>query len=220
LVFRNDILLQFYLDPERVARTHDPNWEPFATVRFRRDVSRLRKDKLRIVDLEFDNTLWMPTRLRLQETDLLVCTQRAHLRIEAFNGPGPSMLPHGHPPCPWRWCPVIAFAVNALWWALPAAAESGEQSMILGDNGDLVFRVEGPNAEVQSWDGGVPIEPNQSGRKPLKATVALADLVEAWEAFSEEVRTQFLDVLPELVDNEEYGPWIREGLDYLRLHPL
>jgi hypothetical protein len=115
---------------------------------------------------------------------------------------------------------VIALAVNPLWWALPAAAESGEQAMILGDNGDLVFRVEGENVEVQSWDGGVPIEPNQSGRKPLKATVAFADLVEVWEAFSDEVRTQFLAVLPELADNEEYGPWFREGLDYLRRQPL
>jgi hypothetical protein len=219
LVARNDILLQFYLDPEKIALTQDPNWDPSPITGLHRDAFRPRTDKLHIVDLEWDYTLHMPTRFRLHETDLFVCTRRAHPRIEAIDGPGPSWLPAGHDPCPRKWCPVIALAVTGL-WALRAAAEWDEQSMMMGDTGDLVFRVHGADVEVQSWQLYAPNLPGHSSRSPRQATVGYADLVDAWEVFSEEVRTQFLAALPELAEHEEYGPWFREGLDYLRRQPI
>ena len=114
---------------------------------------------------------------------------------------------------------MITLAVIG-WKALRAAAEWDEQSMMLAEAGYLVFRVHGSAIEVQSWKSHPPIRPDQSTRRPRQATVNFAHLVEAWEAFSEEVRTQFLEVLPELAENEEYGPWFREGLPYLKRQPI
>ncbi|MFL5759123.1 MAG: hypothetical protein ACJ789_05255 [Thermomicrobiales bacterium] len=213
------IFLQFYLDPDTIALTHAENWEPSLVVRHGGSPPRSRLVKLALTDLEFDHTFWMPTRLRLGATELFVCSQRAHPRMEAFNGPGPSLLPEGHAACPWRWCPVIALAVNALEWALPQAVDWGEQSMMMGDNGDLVFRVDGTDVAVEYWDVYAPNLAGPASRPARHATVGYADLLEAWEAFAEDVRTQFLAVLPELADNEEYGPWFREGLAYLRRQP-
>jgi hypothetical protein len=218
LAAQEDILLQFYLDSERFALTHDPSWDPYP-LRGQYGASRPRTEKLHTAALEWDDTLWMPTRFRLHETELFVCPGRAHPRIEALDGPGPSLLPEGHDPCPRAWVPVITLAVIG-WKALRAAAEQGESRMMLAEAGYLVFRVHGGEVEVQSWKSHPPINPEQSSRRPRQATVRFADLMTAWEVFSEEVRTQFLEVLPELAENEEFGTWFREGLPYLRRQPI
>jgi hypothetical protein len=215
----DNIFFQFHLDLGQIGLTHDPTWNPYPGPLHRWDVSRSRAEKLRTLDPEWDDTLWMWTRFLIHETDLFVCPGRAHPRIEQLDDPASSWLPASHDPCPYAWVPVITFAADGF-WALRAAAEWGEQSRMLGEQGDLVFRVNRAEVEVQFWYGGAPINPEKTTRRPRQATVKFAQLVEAWESFSEEVRTQLLQVLPELRDHENYGPWFRDGLAYLSSQPL
>jgi hypothetical protein len=208
LVAQNDIVLQFYLDPNQIALTRDANWLPVFSHEPTPGRIYSRTKKLRSVEFELEETLWMPMRLRLNMIDFLRCAGRAHPRIEAINGPGPELLPDDHVPCPFLIVPVLHMARWGL-WTLRRAALKGEEMLLMADQGDLVFRVQGAElVEVQLR------------AEPIRSVVPPADLMTAWELFSEEVRTQFLAELPELVDHAEYGPWFREGLDYLRRQPI
>jgi hypothetical protein len=150
----------------------------------------------------------MPMRLRLNKIDFLHCSSRAHPRIEAIDGPGPEWIPNEQEPCPWQTIPVVVMARWGL-WTLRRAAKKGKEMLLMGDQGDLDFRVQ--DSELVRV---------QLRATPISTFVRLADLMTEWESFSEEVRTQFLAVLPELAEHEEYGPWFREGLEYLRRQPL
>jgi hypothetical protein len=207
------ILIQFYLGPERIALTYDPTWNSSPVVGKRWGADRSRAEKLRNLNLFWDASLWMPMRLRLNGTDLLDCGGGAHRRIEVIDGPGPKRFPEGHDQCPRAWLPVIV-AARGGWFALRNAALWGEEGLMLADQGALHFRVHDPEVEVhyRLWYES----PENYSTEAIGAIVSFADLVAAWEVFSQEVRTQFLAVLPELAEHEEYGPWFREGLEYLR----
>jgi hypothetical protein len=84
----------------------------------------------------------------------------------------------------------------------------------------LIFRVRGIVVEVQYREWYEAEYPENYSLEPIRAVVPFPELIAAWEQFSEEVRTQFLEVLPELAENEEYGPWFREGPPYFERQPI
>lgn len=216
LVAQNGILLQFYLDPEKIAQTYDPSWNPSAATGKRWGVSRSRREKLLNLYLWFDDSLWMPMRLRLDGTDLFHCGGGPHRRIEAVHGPGAPRFEQGHDLCPWDRLPVIV-AAKVGWFALRNALHEGESGFMMADQGAIVFRVQGQLVEVsfRAWYES----PENYSLDAIQAVVEYDELFTKWELFSEQVRTQFLEVLPELAENVQYGDWFRGGLDYLRRQP-
>lgn len=87
----------------------------------------------------------------------------------------------------------------------------------MADQGAIVFRVQGQLVEVsfRAWYES----PENYSLDAIQAVVDYDELFTKWELFSEQVRTQFLEVLPELAENVQYGDWFRGGLDYLRRQP-
>ncbi|MFL5759593.1 MAG: hypothetical protein ACJ789_07640 [Thermomicrobiales bacterium] len=149
----------------------------------------------------------MPVRLRLADVDLFQCQGHTHRRDPKIHGPGPDLLPEDHQRCPWQTVNVLELARRGP-IALFHAARTGEGRVRVPYEGELSFRMMGDNVEVEFLVGVGPTK--------RSAVVLYEDLLQNWLAFSEDVRKQFLEALPDLADHEEFGPWFREGLPYLR----
>jgi hypothetical protein len=210
-----EILIQFCMDPEIIEDTYYPSWNPSPVRRHLYGDFRLRTEKLHTIDLEWDYSLWMPTRLCLNGIDLFHCSGRAHKRLLEMDGPGPEWFPDDHEPCPSQLIPVVTMPFSVM-WGLTRAAKWGEQQTMIANQGDFLFRDRGFQVEVQWWAGGTPVDRKRTSRTPISTVVPYAHLVIAVENFSEDVRRKFLEQFPELAENEEYGQWFREGVEHLR----
>jgi hypothetical protein len=143
--------------------------------------------------------------MSLDGSEYFRCDSRSHPRIVEVDGQGPP-FPDGHPPCPWRWTPVVGLATWGL-LALKRTAKYGHGHYMVPYLGVLTFRTQNGWVEVDWHEDLI-------GRRTT-SIVLFPDLLEAWAAFSESVRNEFLARIPELAMHQDYGNWFAGGLDFL-----
>lgn len=143
------------------------------------------------MDLEWDDSLWMVARLRLNGSDLFLS------RVDSISKLGELVN-------------VLKMARDCM-TAPQQTARSNESAFRVPDQGGLTFRKHGEDVHVEYV--------HAIGYEPRSAIVPFIDLYLAWEVCSEDVRTQFLDAIPELVGHRDYGGWLRDGLAHFGRRP-
>jgi hypothetical protein len=142
--------------------------------------------RIRGLDFEYDDDLWMPVRVSAQGQNLFACGGWAHPRIPSIHGPGDKMFPPRHPSCPWMWAPAVLLATSGI-LALRHAERCGEAS--------ITFPYELGTLRFRKHDADIAVHWSRTDRT---ISAHSTDVLAAWERFGDRLREELLQALPEL----------------------